>query len=396
MLKYLFLKRHLISSTKFVINYAQFAIRNPSHDNYNLWLDKCNHALKFLKQAHWNNDNKSYSWTINYDNNVSIIDNNNDCSIGLAFVLLSYSNAYMAGIDEAKEGIKETFDLLEEKYWESNNNLYADSYNSNGILQNYRGQNSNMHLVEAFISAFDATNDRKYLLKAYLIAESVTIKLSSYDKFNLICEHFSSEKYNSSSSWIIDNEYNKNNCFNENNFHPVGYQPGHLTEWSTLLIRLEDRIIKVFNDGNEDIISKLNTAWIVPRACELFDTAMINGWDDEYGGIICSFVENENNYKNLNNESIIFYDTNKYHWVQAASFSAAAVLFKRTCDNKYSEYYNKIWKYIWENFVDHVDGAWFCTLNQNNSKINNNKCPAGKVDYHSISSCHYSIDAFIS
>jgi mannose/cellobiose epimerase-like protein (N-acyl-D-glucosamine 2-epimerase family) len=355
--------------------------------------------LKFLKQAHWNKENKSYSWTINFDNNLSTIDNHNDCCYGLAFVLLAYSNAYMAGISEAKEYINETFELLEEKYWESNNNLYADTYNMNGILQDYRGQNPNMHLVEAFISAFDATNDRKYLLKAYLVTETVSCKLASIDKFNLIWEHFSSSSYNSSSLWTIDNEYNINNCLNEDHFRPYGYQPGHLTEWSKLLIRLEDRTIKVFNDGDEDIISNLNTSWIVPRARELFDIAMINGWDDEFDGLVYSFVENENkNDQNFNNDtrSFKFCDTNKYHWVQAESFSASAVLFKRTGDSKYKDYYNKIWKYVWNNFIDHKNGAWYCTLNQDNSKISNNKSPAGKVDYHSIGSCHDSIDSFIS
>ena len=51
-------------------------------------------------------------------------------------------------------------------------------------------------------------------------------------------------------------------------------------------------------------------------------------------------------------------DDGKYHWVQAESLAAAAVLAVRTGDPRYWQWYDRIWAYCWTHFVDHEHGAW--------------------------------------
>jgi mannose/cellobiose epimerase-like protein (N-acyl-D-glucosamine 2-epimerase family) len=43
--------------------------------------------------------------------------------------------------------------------------------------------------------------------------------------------------------------------------------------------------------------------------------------------------------------------------------------------------------------VDHTHGAWYRILRANNSKISNEKSPAGKVDYHTMGACYDVLDA---
>ena len=46
----------------------------------------------------------------------------------------------------------------------------------------YRGQNTNMHLCEAFLMCFEATNNARYLARAKLLAETFTVKLAGHSR----------------------------------------------------------------------------------------------------------------------------------------------------------------------------------------------------------------------
>ena len=83
-----------------------------------------------------------------------------------------------------------------------------------------------------------------------------------------------------------------------------------------------------------------------------------------------------------------FYDEDKYFWVQAESLAAAALLAKRTGDAGYWEWYERLWAYSWQYFVDHRYGAWFRILDADNRKYDDEKSPAGKTDYHTMGACH--------
>jgi len=81
-------------------------------------------------------------------------------------------------------------------------------------------------------------------------------------------------------------------------------------------------------------------------------------------------------------------DDDKYFWVQAESLAAAQLLFEGTGEKKYDEWYQRIWAYSWEHFVDHKYGAWYRILHRDNSKYDDEKSPAGKTDYHTMGACY--------
>ena len=81
-------------------------------------------------------------------------------------------------------------------------------------------------------------------------------------------------------------------------------------------------------------------------------------------------------------------DAHKYFWVQAESLAAAALLGARTGEQGYWDWYDRIWAYSWEHFVDHQHGAWYRILGPANEKLTDEKSPAGKVDYHTMGACY--------
>ena len=103
--------RHLVSSTRFVFNHAMAHrwLARPGDQ------DAVRHGLRFLEQAH-RQPQGGYAWQLDWDGQrASVTDGTNHC-YGLAFVLLAYAHAVMAGVVEAREGLAATFDLMERHF----------------------------------------------------------------------------------------------------------------------------------------------------------------------------------------------------------------------------------------------------------------------------------------
>jgi mannose/cellobiose epimerase-like protein (N-acyl-D-glucosamine 2-epimerase family) len=346
--------RHLVSSTRFVFNFSMAwrRFREPADR------DRVLHGLRFLRDAHRNPDTGGYAWTLDWNNGAKkVTDDTNHC-YGLAFVLLAYAHAIMAGVDEARAWLDETYDLMERRFWEPAHGLYADEASGDwATLYPYRGQNANMHACEAMLAAFDATGDTKYLWRAETLAHNITVRQAALYG-NLVWEHYRSD-------WSVDPDYNRDD--KTNIFRPWGYQPGHLTEWAKLLLIMERH--KDQMAGPSD--------WLLPRARQLFDAALSKAWDAQHGGIYYGFGPQDE-----------ICDADKYFWVQAESLAAAALLGARTGDQAYWDWYDRIWAYSWTHFVDHEHGAWYRILGPANEKLTDEKSPAGKVDYHTMGACY--------
>ena len=247
---------------------------------------------------------------------------------------------------------------MEKHFWLDEHGLFADEISSDWqSVSNYRGQNSNMHSCEALIAAYEATHNQKYIDKALIIANKICNELAEQAD-GLIWEHYDSD-------WKVDWSFNKDKP--DDLFKPWGFQVGHHTEWSKLLLILERHT---------------NQEWLLPRAIELFEDAVEMGWDEKNKGLFYGFAPNGD-----------ICDNDKYFWVQAESFAAAALLAKRTKDNQYWNWYERIWRFSWKHMIDHKYGAWFRILDSGNKKYDNLKSPAGKTDYHTMGACYEVLNA---
>ncbi len=340
--------RHLVSSARFVFNYAM-AAREFGDQQY---LRATHHGLAYLREAHRDPVDGSYAWTLDSRRPDDVTRH----AYGMAFVLLAYATAVKAEVHQAKPWIEETWDLLEARFWDPEHQLYRDEADAQWRFSNYRGQNANMHLCEALLAAFDATGEKRYYERALLLADRLTRQIASRTK-GLVWEHYDEH-------WEVDWDYHRDNP--KDLFRPWGFQPGHQTEWAKLLMILD-------RHSPQD--------WLVSTAVHLFDTAMARAWDKENGGLFYGFAPDRS-----------ICDSDKYFWVQAESIAAAALLAHRTGEARYALDYDRLWDYSWRHFVDHKHGAWYRILDAKNNKYSDEKSPAGKTDYHTMGACYEVLD----
>ena len=341
--------RHLVSSTRFVFNYAMAYIEFKEPE----YLSLTKHGLAHLEHAH-KQASGGYAWLIEQDDNgkVTVLDDTNHC-YGLAFVMLANAVALKAGVNDCKNTLSQVWDLLEQHYFEPQHNAYLDEQNADfSCADDYRGQNANMHLCEALLMCFEATNETRYLKRAKQLAETFTVKLAAQSQ-QFVWEHYSK-------NWQLDLDYNKDDP--QHLFRPWGFQPGHQTEWAKLLLILNRHI---------------DETWLVTRAKSLFDETLRIAWDQQHGGIFYGFAPDKQ-----------ICDSDKYFWVQAESLAAAALLADATKDESYWQWYEKIWQYSWQHMVDHQYGAWYRILSAQNQPYSDEKSPAGKTDYHTMGACY--------
>ena len=341
--------RHLVSSTRFVVNYALAAIEFARPD----YLDAARHGLRYLRDVHRDPRSGGYAWTIR-DGQPEDRTNH---AYGVAFVLLAYASARKAGIAEAAAWMEETWQLLEQRYWDAAVGLYRDEADRDWCFSDYRGQNANMHMCEAMLAAYQASDDVRYLDRALLLASNMTQRQAA-KAGGLVWEHYDTR-------WEVDWDYHREDP--KHLFRPWGFQPGHQTEWAKLLLILEPLLLE--RDREEH--------WLLPTAMQLFDTALARAWDPISGGICYGFAPDGQ-----------VCDDDKYFWVQAESLAAAALLHARTGLAAYDDWYEKLWNYAWQHFVDHRYGAWYRILTRDNRKLDEDKSPAGKTDYHTMGACH--------
>jgi glucose-6-phosphate isomerase len=340
--------RHLVNATRFVVTSA-IASRLGGGDEY---AARTAHALRFVETAFRDADAGGYHWTVRWDRGQATPIDRTPQMYGLAFVMLAAARASQVGVAGAQQLLQDTWGLAERRFFDAAAGLYADEATPDWVLSGYRGQNANMHACEALIAAFEATGEGRYLERAEQLAHGITVRQAALAGGG-IWEHYRAD-------WSVDWDYNRDD--RSNIYRPWGYQPGHHTEWAKLLCQLD---------------THLPRPWHLPRAAELFDRALGAAWDAQHGGLSYGYAPDGS-----------ICDGHKYHWVQAESLAAAALLAHRTAQPVYWDWYQRIWSYCWAHFVDHRQGAWFRILTNDNFNLTREKSPAGKVDYHDIGACY--------
>jgi mannose/cellobiose epimerase-like protein (N-acyl-D-glucosamine 2-epimerase family) len=335
--------KHLVGTCRFIFNFSTASII----------LDRpelkaaAEHGISFLLENHCQ-PSGGYAWLID---GLKVSDATNHC-YGHAFVLLAYASALKAGIAGVKQHLEDTFELVEERFWDADYQLCVDQISPDWLeIDPYRGQNANMHMCEAMIAAYEATNDSIYLDRATTLARRICVDLADNHE-GLVWEHYDQ-------TWQPDWDYNLEDP--KNLFRPYGYLTGHWLEWAKLLLILEE------HDPQD---------WMPERSVQLFEAAISKGWDGMNGGF---------NYS-LNPAGHVV-DSDRYYWVLSEAIAASGLLAQRTGDNNYWDWYQKAWDYSLEYLVDTEHGAWYRILNSLNERYDNLKSPASKTDYHPLAAC---------
>ncbi|CAJ1371331.1 unnamed protein product [Effrenium voratum] len=338
--------RQIVSSARMVINFMLAG--KLLHDAELLDIGK--HGLEYIEKVHYVPSKQSYAFTVRKHTPEDMVEQ----AYGYAFILAAHAAARTAGVAKDNSQVARIFEMLEKKFWLPEKGAYLDTISAEGVVDNsYRGQNSNMHMCEALIAAYEATKETRYLDRAEVLAETFAVKLAQKGG-GFVWEHYTVD-------FEVDWEYNKNDP--SNIYRPWGFQPGHQIEWAKNLLNIHRYRPKF---------------WMVSRAKELFDGAWDLSWDAEHGGLVYGFGPDRK-----------WCDEEKYFWVQGESLATASLLYEATKDPRYVEKYCALWHYCWEHWVDHQHGGWLCfKMSRDNKRFNDEKAIAGgKCDYHTLVSC---------
>ncbi len=267
-----------------------------------------------------------------------------------SFVVLALSAAALAGRPRAASLLPGALEVIDAHFWDAPAGRIRESFSRDFTREEpYRGANSSMHMVEAFLAAGDATGDPGWYDRALRIATHLIHEVAAGHDWRLP-EHFTT-------AWEPVYEYNADTP--DDPFRPYGTTIGHWLEWSRLLLHIEAAL------------GVRAPAWLLGDATALFDAAVERGWAaDGAEGFVYTL--------GWDDKPVV---RTRMHWVVAEAIAAAAVLGARTGNPHYTELYQGFWRYARTYLVDDVRGSWHHELDPQNRPTS--VTWAGKPDvYH--------------
>src|SRR5271167_2105404 len=121
------------------------------------------HGMDFLWNCHRDPEYGGYYWGVGYDGPSD----GTKQAYGHAFVLLAAASAKAAGHPDADRLLADVSTIIKERFWEERFGAVAEEFTRDWrSFDAYRGQNSNMHLTESLMAAFEATAELSYLRMA--------------------------------------------------------------------------------------------------------------------------------------------------------------------------------------------------------------------------------------
>lgn len=255
-----------------------------------------------------------------------------------AFVLLAASSLTAIESPLGVEMFAKIDAVLSERFWSETEEATVENWDRSWTTpEAYRGANSNMHMTEACLAAYDVTGDIKWLRRAESMAKRI---IGTYAKAHnwRIPEHFSQ-------TWEPDLGYNSDDI--NHPFRPFGSTPGHGFEWARLVLQLSQALTAA---------GETTSSWHHEASVGLFDRAVKDGWSRNGSDGFVYTVDFDGTV------------VNPLHlgWVACEALSASLVLEEVTGEAEYTSWNEKLWKYCSDYLVDSENGGWRSELNERN------------------------------
>jgi mannose/cellobiose epimerase-like protein (N-acyl-D-glucosamine 2-epimerase family) len=260
--------------------------------------------------------------------------NSNKTCYELAFIILASATAKPTN-QQATPVLDEALSLFEKYFWLPEHNMAVDIWNINfSKLDPYRGANANMHMVEALLAAYEATQDFIWLTRAVKITENIFNW--SIERHNLlIAEHYDE-------NWKTLKEFNRQNPADP--FRPFGICVGHLLEWSRLAIQVS----RALGPSAPD--------WLLTIGKQIYDNGIKIGWAiDGLEGFVYTV--------DFDGKPVVH---DRMHWVVTEAISAAWSWYIETKNQKYLDQYFAFWNHAEQYFINKKNGSWVHQLNRFN------------------------------
>lgn len=304
------------------------------------------HGMRYIWEHHRDQKRGGYMWSL--DDKGPRDDSKQ--AYGHAFVLLAAAGAKTVGHPLADKLLADITQVIESRFWEEAHGAVAEEFARDwSPVSKYRGQNSNMHLTESLMAAFEATGDTGYLRKAERIADLIINRHARALDY-CVAEHFDA-------TWTLDKAYKGSDMF-----RPAGTTPGHWLEWSRLLMQLW-------------VLGGNKLTWLPDASKKLFRSAVTRGWDHDKGGFFYTL--------DFENRPALRY---KIWWPATEAIGAAAFIAEHDADPFFEDWYRRVWSFSTNHFIDPANGGWFPELGEDLKPVD--AFFTGKPDiYHSLQAC---------
>ena len=279
-------------------------------------------------------DRVNGGWFSSLDFSGRVIDSSKT-NYAHATTLLAACSALAAGLPGAGDAFADASATIDEHFWSDAEGCARESWNADFTEpEPYRGANSNMHSVEAYLAAGDVSGDPVWPARALSIAENLINSHARAHSWR-VPEHYDER-------WQALPDYNADR--RDDTFRPYGSTPGHSFEWARLLLNLEAALAVP--------APAAPAAWLLEAATALFDTAVADAWSpDGHPGFIYTVGPD--------GQPVV---ASRLHWVACEAVLAADALHRRTGEARFAVSAARWWEEIDRHFLDRSGGGWWHEL----------------------------------
>jgi len=268
-----------------------------------------------------------------------------------AFVLLATASAAAAGREGARDLLDEAIGVVEAHFWSEEEGRSRESWDpAFTATEDYRGANSNMHSVEAYLAVAGVTGDDVWLHRALRISDWLINQTARSNHWRIV-EHFRGDGSE-------DREYNATDKAHQ--YRPYGATIGHAFEWARLLLHLRAELGEQAPD------------WLLEAARALYENGLAEGWGADGDGFVYT--------TDWSGRPVV---RARLHWVIAEAIGASAALAAATGEAGFGARYEELWDHAAVFFLDLDRGSWHHELDESNRP--SASVWAGKPDiYHAL------------
>lgn len=255
-----------------------------------------------------------------------------------AFVILAAASATTAGRPGAQELLDRALAVSEQHFWREDESMVVEAWDRGFTdVEDYRGINANMHTVEAYLAAADATGQDVWLDRALAITTRAIDGFARQNHWR-IPEHFDAD-------WEPLYDYNMDQPAHP--FRPAGATIGHWFEWARLALHVHAGL---------EARGQQPPGFLIEGARALFDTGVAEGWS----------VDGEDGFIYTVDFAGAPLVRERMHWVVAEALGAAAALYRCTGEDRYDAWYQLWWEYAAVHLIDPERGSWIHELSPAN------------------------------
>jgi cellobiose epimerase len=315
-----------------------------------IYREAADHGFKFLTEHLWDSIDGGFCQYY-FTDSAKKTDPSYKLTYGNAFALYGLSQYAKINKDpQVLAWVRKSFDWIESAMHDS---VYGGYYNlyiaekikkskspeSRNLIRAYWGnpdwkdQNSSIHLMEAFTTAYQVLPEQKIKDRLKEMLELVRDTMTSNEGYLRLYY---------TRTWQPISNRDSSRAYIMENLAVDHISFGHNIETAYLLV-----------DASQALYGKTDSLTLA-IAKKLIDHTIAHGFDKDFYGIC------DKGYQFSDDSAVVILDSTKVWWAQAEAWHALA-LFSNLypLESKYAEGFEKMWGYINKEIIDPQYGGWY-------------------------------------